>query len=423
MSQAIICFKKRCYRQVNQSNVQTSKYEELIYLINDMNENDLVNYLTNQSKDHIVVICEKSKDGYFWNEEQKLWQYFPFGCMASSLCHHWCLFIERCLEILNDKLENQGLDKIDVMLINGKIQTFDKFQSKISFYSAMKSMYRKVFAQLVNKEFVQTLNKSPNHLPIQNQQVINLQTKQVRPRTKQDLFTYECPVTFIEKENEQTYEVAETYIKGLCCGNEEYANYLKKLIGYCLTGETSDRSFYIVHGPAKNGKSALFNILHKILGCLHFSTIFEFDFFKYYKNNGKRLVGKSLMQARLAVHYEIDKIKLGLINSLVNGDNMVTKLDNKKKYTFSPFCKYFLIVNSKPTIVKDKQNNQNNQNNNVVKYLPFIARFENTSANRLYIEQLQTTHLNVLFSYFVEGASEWYQDKQLVVPAFCENFE
>ncbi len=49
-----------------------------------------------------------------------------------------------------------------------------------------------------------------------------------------------------------------------------------------------------------------------------------------------------------------------------------------------------------------------------IKLVPFLARFENSAVNRDYIKELMTTCLDQFFSWFVDGAHEWYNGKSLV---------
>ena len=48
--------------------------------------------------------------------------------------------------------------------------------------------------------------------------------------------------------------------------NEINREYLRKILGYTLTGRTDARNFFIWYGAGSNGKSLISNFLNKILG-------------------------------------------------------------------------------------------------------------------------------------------------------------
>ncbi len=48
-------------------------------------------------------------------------------------------------------------------------------------------------------------------------------------------------------------------------GDKGLAEYLKRVAGYCLTGETSEHQFFFLHGSGRNGKSVFLNTISGIL--------------------------------------------------------------------------------------------------------------------------------------------------------------
>ena len=54
------------------------------------------------------------------------------------------------------------------------------------------------------------------------------------------------------------YEVME--------GDEEAVEYLQRIAGYILTGDTSEQVIFILHGPGANGKTTLVEVIRALLG-------------------------------------------------------------------------------------------------------------------------------------------------------------
>ena len=67
-----------------------------------------------------------------------------------------------------------------------------------------------------------------------------------------------------------------------------------------------------------------------------------------------------------------------------------------------------MLTNNKPIFDTQKANTDR------IKLLPFLAEFENSPENQEYINELITNHLDDFFSWFVDGAFEWYNGKKLV---------
>lgn len=395
---------------------EQDKMEQFISMFNSLSEDEFVNYLTNEAKENVVVTDEGSKIGYVWIKSAKLWKRSNMVEMANGLRNCWYSFIDDCFEILYDKLEMKQSDQVETCLLNKKIERLQNFQDKIGDETEMTKLFKKVSLNLYNQDFMSKLNRKLKFLPIQNKQVINLETLLVRPRYKQDMFTYECPVEFIPRENDETYKVAETYLKSFFDGNEYFAKCLQKLIGYCFTGETSDQSFYILHGSGNNGKSVLSDILERMLGYNKFHVVCDDNIIQKTQTNPNIMpVYQGLIDARLTVHEDVNEINMKQINKLVTCEEIAKKLTLTQVFRFSPISKHILFVNMKPTIIRT------NENLNMLKYLEFTARFENTNSNNQYIQQLKTTHLNVLFSYLAHGSSEWYLDRQLNLFPLCQN--
>src|SRR5205085_6290983 len=49
-------------------------------------------------------------------------------------------------------------------------------------------------------------------------------------------------------------------------GDDEFARYLQRVVGYCLTGETGEHALFFLYGTGANGKSVFINTLMGIWG-------------------------------------------------------------------------------------------------------------------------------------------------------------
>ena len=126
----------------------------------------------------------------------------------------------------------------------------------------MKDAYFIASTDLYNNEFEDTLNIKHHLLPIKNNKIMDLSTGIQRMRLRDDLFSFECPVEYIEDANfENVYQYMETTF----CENQELINYMQERMGVFLSGETL-REIDVWYGCGKNGKTTTSEILRQIMG-------------------------------------------------------------------------------------------------------------------------------------------------------------
>ena len=119
---------------------------------------------------------------------------------------------------------------------------------------------RRSISYLNDVQFITILDSKPDFLAINNGKKINLKTLEITDRTFDDYFTYYSPVSYIPSKLSN----AEIFFKQLQ-PKKENREYLRKVLGYSLTGRTEARVFFIWYGFGSNGKSRIFKILDKIL--------------------------------------------------------------------------------------------------------------------------------------------------------------
>jgi P4 family phage/plasmid primase-like protien len=261
----------------------------------------------------------------------------------------------------------------------------------------------------LDTEFEIKLNSKSNELPIKNKKIINLKTKVIRERTKEDLFSFELDVSYIQDCN---FSKVIDFFNGICCQNDDLVDYMKRLFGYTLTGEISDRSLHIFWGSGRNGKSTVIDILRKILGKKYFVTCSENVLLKSTSTSSTSPELIRIQGARVIVLSETDKqekLNSKRIKGLTGGDEIVARQLFREQIEFNPQATPIMITNHKPEFDINDQAMIDR-----LKMVPFLGRFDNTPKNRDYIKDLINNHLDDFFSWFVDGAFEWYNGKELI---------
>ncbi len=137
--------------------------------------------------------------------------------------------------------------------------------------------------------------------------------------------------------------------------NEELINYIKKVIGYSLTGSTREQEFYFLYGTGANGKSTFINVIMKLLGSEYSRQTASGLLLS--KGNNESSSGEEiavLAGSRLVSTTEVDegrRLAESLVKQLSGGDRIRARRLYSQSFEFTPSFKIFMTGNSKPRIV------------------------------------------------------------------------
>ena len=418
--------------------------KELEYLWNIFSNKEKTAYgfmFSVLAKDDIKIFDEKSLSGYIYNPKTALWELHLEQYLSNEVPKYLEYYLNESyasqkgdiydrIEVINKETdENVGYTKEQQSSIkegNEEMKQMEKTyksirQQMIFNTSSKRDILKEALNGLLQPtDFFDKFNLPANLIPIKNKKILDLKTKTVRDRTKEDLFNYEINVEYKKFDK---YPEAEKFLRAICCNDEELMVYMKQLSGYFMTGEICDRGFYIFYGKGKNGKSTYDNIMERILGRKQFHTSLSDDTLLKKKNTGGATPElMDLKHCRLAVLPETDEdaeLNAVRIKKLTGGDVITGRPLFMNQISFKPKAKFKLDTNYKPKI-----NHRDRAMLDRIRCVPFNARFEDKdkAENNKFIEELITIHLEQVLSYFVEGAFEWYENgKQFTkIPSICE---
>ncbi|MGH8738530.1 MAG: phage/plasmid primase, P4 family, partial [Burkholderiales bacterium] len=85
----------------------------------------------------------------------------------------------------------------------------------------------------------------------------------LRPGRREDLITRHAPVAFDPRARCPTWEAA---LHRWMAGDRALIAYLRRAVGYTLTGDTMLKTLFFLHGPTDGGKSTFVETLQALLG-------------------------------------------------------------------------------------------------------------------------------------------------------------
>ena len=92
---------------------------------------------------------------------------------------------------------------------------------------------------------------------------VDLRTGQLNAHNREDLLTHMINVEYNKSSDCPKFK---RFITQIMNNNANLVSYVRKIIGYCLTGYTREQCYFVFYGSGSNGKSTLLNVLRELLG-------------------------------------------------------------------------------------------------------------------------------------------------------------
>ncbi len=363
----------------------------------------------------IKVVSQKSGAFYYWHETKLIWKLSETKDALMKLIADEIkpMLVEKGIELMKELAST--IDEAQSSSIKAYLAQVQKQITNLKSTTYLNNIVKFYINSFdIDEEFLKHMNKRKDALPIKNGMLIDLRTGELRKRTPEDKFSFELKVSY-NSDEACKFENVLKFFKEITQNDEDMIQYYKRFWGYCLTGETSDRSLHVFWGEGKNGKSTLINICKKILGD-YYSVLDETVMTKTVVSRGPTPELVPLAKCRVATLPESEdgeKINSKRLKT-ITGDDMITYRDcHCPQTTCETQAKCIMPTNHKPKI---------NINDTAVvdriKLVPFLARFDETPENVKYIQDIYDKHLDEFFTWYVLGAVEWYSGKTLT-PVEC----
>lgn len=204
------------------------------------------------------------------------------------------------------------------------------------------------------------------------------------------------------------------YLDEITCHRPELVEYLQRVAGYCLTGETRERKWFYLDGEGKNGKSVFLNTIHHVLA--EYATKLPASLLqgeeKWTHPSDPLIVQHKRVAtySEIAAHSVFNDSRLKLLAST---DALTGRHLYQKQMTFLPTHKMVLAGNTKPK-VRDMTPGFWDR----ISLIPFDASFVGREDSTLEALFQSDDGVNAFLAWAIEGARTWYRDG-LQEPALC----
>lgn len=252
---------------------------------------------------------------------------------------------------------------------------------------------------------VSGLNTSLSELNTQSG-VVDLRTGAIKPHHPTQYNTHITPVSVAPPGTE-----APMFKKFLSriLPDEEIRGYVQRMMGYFLTGITSEQSFFFWYGQGGNGKGELIKIIQGIMGDGYCRSELPTVLMDKTYNQGVEIAIGRMLGARLIVTSEPSSnftLAEGTVKLLTGQDKLAGRKLYREGFNFDPTHKIMMNGNHKPRVKSGDEGTWRR-----IKLIPFDAQIgehekvDNISA--LIIEKEGPAVLR----WAIEGAQQWFSQR------------
>ena len=220
------------------------------------------------------------------------------------------------------------------------------------------------------------------------------------------------------REDRITRSLAVRYVPGAVCPlwekflseilpDEEMREFLRRILGYCLTGSTREHKLFIFYGTGRNGKSTLINVLRHVMGDYAVSSPVQTFLAKRDGNSGSeaspdlaRLPGARVVSA--AEPPEGARLDESKVKEMTGGDPMTVRHLNQGFFEFRPNFKAIISTNHQPTIRGTDHGIWSRIN-----LVPFTVQIQQDKIDRGLEEKLLAEAEGIL-QWMLTGTEDWF---------------
>ncbi len=231
---------------------------------------------------------------------------------------------------------------------------------------------------------------------------LDLRNGKLRAQNRRHLITKLVPVHY---EPRSGCPLWDGFLKRITNGNLELMGFLKRAVGYSLTGLTIEQVLFILFGLGANGKTTFLETLTEMLGEYAMHTPTETLLVRRgdaIPNDVARLKG-----ARMVVAMETEdgrRLASARVKQLTGGDTVTARFMRAEFFEFRPEFKLFLAVNHRPVITDTTDSIWRR-----IPLIPFEVKIPMDEQDKNLQAKLRAERSGIL-AWAVEGCLEWQRD-------------
>lgn len=247
--------------------------------------------------------------------------------------------------------------------------------------------------------------------------VMDMQTGRMRPHERSDRMTKIATAT-----PRGLCPLWRTFLNDVTGGDADLAAYLQRVVGYCLTGVTSEHALFFLYGTGANGKSVFVNVITTILG--DYAANAPMDTFMETRTDRHPTDLAGLRGARFVASIETEQGRRwneSKVKAITGGDKVSARFMRQDFFEYVPQFKLVIAGNHKPSI-----RNVDEAMKRRLHLIPFTVTIPPGKRDSKLTEKLLKERDGIL-AWAAEGCGLWRQmglkPSKVVVDATDEYFD
>lgn len=235
--------------------------------------------------------------------------------------------------------------------------------------------------------------------------VVDLRTGELLPHDRSLMMSKNTHVA-LDKEGEP-----ENWLKaldGIFQGNQDVIGFVRRAIGYTLTGSVKEQCFFQCFGNGSNGKSVFFNTVYNLLGDYSLNAQVESVLTRGNGNSGNASPDIARMNGARFVRTnepnEGARFNEGLVKQMTGGDVVTARYLYGEDFEFKPVMKLWIASNYKIVVRGTDKGIWRRQ-----RLIPFEAVFEGKNDDKGLEERIRGELPKILW-WAVKGCLEWQKE-------------
>jgi P4 family phage/plasmid primase-like protien len=193
-----------------------------------------------------------------------------------------------------------------------------------------------------------------------------------------------------------------TFLSQVTGGDVELQAYLRRVVGYALTGVTTEHALFFLYGTGANGKSVFANTLTGLLG--DYATVAPMDMFMATHGDRHPTDMAGLRGARIVTSIETEQGSRwaeSKLKALTGGDPIMARFMRQDFFEFTPQFKLLVAGNHKPAI-----RNVDEAMRRRLHMIPFTVTIPPAQRDKRLAERLLAERDGIL-AWALRGCLEW----------------
>ncbi len=192
------------------------------------------------------------------------------------------------------------------------------------------------------------------------------------------------------------------FLSDITNGDQELIDYLQVMVGYCLTGVTSEHALFFLYGTGANGKSVFVNVISTILG--DYAANAPMDTFMETRGDRHPTDLAGLRGARFVSSIETEQGRSwneSKVKAITGGDKVSARFMRQDFFEYFPQFKLIIAGNHKPSI-----RNVDEAMKRRLHLIPFTVTIPAAKRDGKLTEKLLMER-DAIMAWAVEGCMRW----------------